>query len=272
MADFHLVGNVLANCSVMVYEVEQEIARSADLQRTECDGLRLLDVFDGKTLALGDDVLTLGQRLAVECRLHTIHYIIYRAFAEQGNEQSREETRQPTSLSRLRDVAFAAMFPLPNLLGYEEAIEEEEYFVLQLLEPTLLGYIVERKYVDVDALMHLDVLERGFREAGAVYADLHKVERRVGLCVWSLQEEAFAQLLLRHFGKTLIVWSHHAYIHVVVPRQNLLPEVRANSRSACHEVTDAVLFADAIHFGKRSIESALKLLKFLLLIIHRLIL
>ena len=141
------------------------------------------------------------------------------------------------------------MFPLPNLLGYEEAVKEENDFVLQSFEPSLLGYFVEGKDVDVDALMHLDVLERGFRETGAVHPDLHKVERRMRLCVRSLQEIAFAKFLLRNLGKALIVWSHHAYIHVIVPRQYFLPEVRANGSPTRHKVTDAVLSADAIHLA-----------------------
>ena len=162
MADFHLIGDVLADLSVMVVEVEQEVARSADLQRTECNSLSLLDVFDGNSLALGDDILHFVKLLAVEHRLSPIHYIIYRAFAEDGDEQSCEEARQPTSLSGLRDVAFAAMFPLPNLCGDEETIKEENNFVLQLLEPLLLGNLVEGKDVDIDALVHLDMLESGF--------------------------------------------------------------------------------------------------------------
>ena len=196
MADLHLVGNVLADCAVVVREVEQEVAGCADLQGAQCRGLRLLDVFDGQALALGDDVLAQGQRLAIECRLHPIHYIIYSAFAEQRDEQPREEARQPAPLSRLRNVALAAMLPLPYLLGYEEAVQEEEYVVLQPFEPSLPGYLVEGEYVDVDALMHLDMLERGFREATSVHTDLHEIEGRMRLGVRSLQEVAVAKLLL----------------------------------------------------------------------------
>lgn len=228
----------------------------------------MLDVFDGHSLALGDDVLAQGKVLAVEERLHLIHYFIYKAFAEQSDKQSREETRQPASLSWLRNVTFATMFPLPNLLGYEETIKEEKDVVLQSFEPLLLGNLVEGKDVDVNTLMHLDVLERGLRETRTVHADLHKVERRMRLCVRSLQEIAFAEFLLRHFGKALVVWSHHTHIHIIVPRQDLLPEVRTNSRSTRHKVTDAMLLADAIHLAKRLIKRFLKLLKFLLLVIH----
>lgn len=131
--------------------------------------------------------------------------------------------------------------------------------MLQLFEPLLLGNLVKGEDVDIDALMHLDMLECGFREARAIHADLHEVERRMRLCVWSLQEEFVAHFLLRHFGKSLIVRAHHTYIDIVVPRQNLLPEVRANSRSSSHEVTDSMLLADAIHLSKSGIKRLLKL-------------
>lgn len=126
MTDFHLIGNILDYFPVMVVEVEQEVSRGVDLQRTKCNDLRLLCIFNGEALALCDDILAEGQILAVESRLNPIHYIIYSAFAEQSDEQSCKEARQPASLSGFRDVAFAAMFPLPNLCGNEESVEEEE--------------------------------------------------------------------------------------------------------------------------------------------------
>ena len=162
MADFHLVGNVFYDFAVMVVEVEQEVTRSADLQGTECDDLRLLCIFYGEAFALSDDILAQRQILAIECRLNPIHYIIYSAFAEQSDEQSCKETRQPASLSGFRDVAFATMFPLPNLCGNEESVEEEEQVMLQLFEPLLLGNLVKGEDVDIDALVHLDMLECGF--------------------------------------------------------------------------------------------------------------
>ena len=146
----------------MVCEVEQEVSWSADLKRTKCDGLRFLDVLNRQMLALGNDVLHFVKFLAVEHRLSPIHYIIYGAFAEDCDEQPREQTRQPASLSGLRNVAFPTMFPLPNLLGDEETVEEENDFVLQLFKPPLLGNSVERKDIDIDALMHLDMLKSGF--------------------------------------------------------------------------------------------------------------
>ena len=247
MADFHFIGNVLSNLSVMVVQVEQEVPWSANLKRTKCNSLSLLDVFDGNSLALSNDVLAKRQVLTVEKSLHPIHYIIYGAFAEDCDEQPSEETRQPTSLPWLRNVALSTMFPLPNLCGNKEAIQEENDFLLQPFEPLLLGYFVEGKDVDINALMHLDVLESGFREARAIHPDLHEVERCMGLCLRSLQEEFIAKLFLSDLGKTLIVRSHHAHIHIIVPWQDLLPEVRANSRSTRHKVTDSMLLANAIH-------------------------
>ena len=141
------------------------------------------------------------------------------------------------------------MLPLPYLLGYEEAVQEEEYVVLKSLEPSLLGYPVEGKDIDVDALMHLNMLERGFREATSVHADLHEIEGRVRLGVRSLQEVAVAKLLLCNLGKAFVVRTHHSHIHIIVPRQNLLPEVRTNGCTTRHEVTDAMLPADAVHLA-----------------------
>lgn len=272
MADFHLVGNVLADCAVVIVQVEQEVAGRFDLQRAECHGLRRLDVLDGQMLALRDDVLHLVELQAVEHRLHPIHYIIYKAFREDSNEQSRHQTRQPAALPGHRDVTLAAMLPLPYLRSDEESVERLEERVLQAFEPSLPGYLVEGEYVDEDALVHLDVPERGFREAGAIHTDLHEEERRVRLRVGCLQEEAVAKLLGSDFSKTLIVGTHHANVDVVVPRQYLLPEVRTDSRPARHEVADAMLPADAVHLGKRRVERFLKLLKFLLLVIHLLVL
>ena len=242
----------------MIVEVEQEVLWSVDLQRPECNNLRLPDVLDGQMLALCDDILHFLQASSVESRLHTIHYIIYSTFAENRDEQSSEEARQPASLPWLWDVALAAMLPLPNLLGNKEAVEEVEHLVLQPLEPLLLGYLVEGEDIDIDALMHLDMLESGFREARAIHANLHKVEGRVRLCVRSLQEVFVAKLFLGNLGKTLIVGTHHAHIDIVVPGQHLPPEVSANGSTARHEVTDLVLFADAIHLFKRLIERILK--------------
>ena len=159
MTYLHLVGYVFTDRAVMVIEVEQEVASCADLQGTECDGLRLLNIFDRHSLAFCDDVLAKGQVLMVESRLHLIHYYIYRAFADQGDEQPCEEARQPASLPRLWDVAMAAMLPLPNLCGYEEAIKEEDDFLLQLFKPSLPRYLVEGEDINVDALVHLDVAE-----------------------------------------------------------------------------------------------------------------
>ena len=252
----------------MVVKVEQEVARSTDLQRAKLNGLRLDDVLDRQMLASGDDVLHLVEPQTVEHRLHPIHYIIYMAFAEERDEQPREQAGQPASLPWLRDVALAAMFPLPDFRGDEEAVEEEDGLLLQLLEPTLLGYLVEGKDIDVDALVHLDVSERGLREAGAIHADLHKEERRVRLRVGCLEEEAVTKFLLRHLGETLIVVPHHAHINVIVPGQNLLPEVRADGRPARHEVADAMLPADAVHLSKRLIERSLQPLKLLLTVLH----
>ena len=252
----------------MVVKVKQEVARSTDLQRAKLNGLRLDDVLDRQMLASGDDVLHLVEPRAVEHRLHPIHYIIYMAFAEERDEQPREQTWQPASLPWLRDVALAAMFPLPDFRGDEEAVEEEDGLLLQLLKPTLPGYLVEREDIDVDALVHLDVAERGLREAGAIHADLHKEERRVRLRVGCLEEEAVTEFLLRHLGETLIVVPHHAHIDVVVPGQYLLPEVRADGRSARHEVADAMLPADAVHLSKRLIERSLQPLKLLLTVLH----
>ena len=249
MADIHFIGNVLPDLSVMIVQVEQEVSWSADLKRTKCYNLRLLDVFDRQMLALGDDVLHFAEFLAVERRLSPIHYIIYRAFAEDCDEQPREQARQPTSLSGLRNVAFATVLPLPNLLGDKEAVKEEEDFVLQPFEPLLLGNLVEGKDIDVDALMHLDMLERGFRETRAIYPDFHKVERRMRLRVRSLEEVFVAKFLPSNLCKTLVVRSHHAHIDVIVPGQDLLPEVSANSRSTRHKVTDVMLLADAIHLA-----------------------
>ena len=87
------------------------------------------------------------------------------AFAEERDEHPREQTGQPASLPWLRDVALAAMLPLPDLRGDEEAVEEEDGLLLQSLYPALPGYLVEGEDIDVDALMHLDVSERGLREA-----------------------------------------------------------------------------------------------------------
>ena len=162
MAHFHFIRNVLSNLSVMVVQVEQEVSWSTYLKRTKCYGLSLLYVFDGHSLAFGDDVLAKRQILAVKKRLHPIHYIIYGAFAEDCDEQSCEETRQPTPLSGLRNVTLSTMFPLPNLCGNKESVEEENDFVLQFFEPLLLGNLVEGKDVDIDALVHLDMLESGF--------------------------------------------------------------------------------------------------------------
>lgn len=249
MADFHFIGNVLSNLSVMVVQVEQEVSWSANLKRTKCYGLSLLYVFDGNSLALSNDVLAKRQVLTVEKSLHPIHYIIYGAFAEDCDEQSCKKTWQPTPLSRLRNVTLSTMFPLPNLLGDEESVEKEDNLVLQFFEPLLLGNLVEGKDIDINALMHLDVLESGFREARAIHPDLHEVERCMGLCLRSLQEEFIAKLFLSDLGKTLIVRSHHAHIHIIVPWQDLLPEVRANSRSTRHKVTDSMLLANAIHLA-----------------------
>ena len=162
MADFHFIRNVLSNLSVMVVQVEQEVSWSTNLKRTKCYDLSLLYVLDGNSLTLSDNVLAKRQVLTVEKRLRPIHYIIYGTFAEDCDEQSCEETRQPASLSRLRNVALSTMLPLPNLCGNEEAVEEENDFVLQFFEPLLLGNLVEGKDVDIDALVHLDMLESGF--------------------------------------------------------------------------------------------------------------
>ena len=51
-------------------------------------------------------------------------------------------------------------------------------------------------------------------------------------------------------------------------KKYLLPEVRADGRSACHEVADAMLPADAVHLGERLVERCLKLLKFLPAVVH----
>ena len=259
MTDFHFIRNVLSNLSVMVVQIKQKVPWSTYLKRTKFYGLSLFYAFDGNSLALGDNVLAKRQVLIVEKRLHPIHYIIYGAFAEDCDEQSCEETRQPASLSRLRNVALSTMLPLPNLCGNEEAVEEENDFVLQFFEPLLLGNLIEGKDIDIDALVHLDVLESGFRKARTIHPDLHEVERRMRLCVRSLQEEFVAQFFLSNLGKTLIVRSHHAHIHIIVPRQNLPPEVGTNGRAARHEVTDAMLLADALHLGECLIESVLQM-------------
>ena len=119
----------------------------------------LHDVLDRYPFALGDDVLAKRELFVVEGRLHPIHYIIYSALAEQGYQQASEEAGQPSSLSRLWDVSLAAMLPLPNLGGNEEAVEEEDNSLLQPFEPLLPGNLVEGENIDVDALMHLDMSE-----------------------------------------------------------------------------------------------------------------
>ena len=275
----HLVGNVLTDRAIMIVKVEQEVARSFYLQRAKLNGLCLLNICYGKPLAFCDNVLHLlllapcllllapcSLLLApcpllhapIKCRLHLIHYIIYSAFAEQGYKQAGEEARQPASLPRFGDVAMAAMLPLPYLCSNEETVEEEDNFMLQSFEPPLPRYLVERKDIDIDALVHLDVTEGRFREARAVHSHLHKVERRMRLCLWCLEEEAVAHFCLCNLGKALIVRTHHAHIDIIVPRKNLSPEVRADSRAARHEVTDAVLVADTLHLAQRLIERILK--------------
>ena len=159
MTDFHLVWHVLSNLSVMIVEVEQEVSWGADLQGTERNGLGLLDVVDRHPFAFGDDVLAKGEFPAVESRLHLVHHIIYGAFAEKSYEQPGEEAGQPSSLARFRDVAFAAMFPLPNLGGNEKPVEEEKHPMLQPFEPFLPGNLVEGEDIDIDALVHLDMAE-----------------------------------------------------------------------------------------------------------------
>ena len=122
MTYLHLFGDVLANRAVMVIEIEQEISRSADLQRAKLNLLQLFDIFDRNSLAFGDDILAKWQRTFVESGLHLIHYFIYSALAQYCNEQPCEETGQPTSGPWFRDVAMSAMFPLPYLCGDEKAI------------------------------------------------------------------------------------------------------------------------------------------------------
>lgn len=271
MADLHLVGNILPDRAIVIVQVEQQVSWCTDLQRTQCHGLRLLDVGDGQMLASGDDVLHLVQISAIEERLHTIHHFIYNPFAKQRYEQPSEETRQPTSLARLWYVAPSAVLPLPYLLGYKQSVQEENHLMLQPLEPLLPRNLVERKDVDKDTLMHVDMLECGFREARPVHADLHEVERRMRLCVGRLQEKAVAEFLLCHLGKTLVVRTHHANVDIVVPGQHLLPEVSTDGRATRHEVADVVLPADAVHLAERLVECILKPLKFLLFIPHLLV-
>ena len=49
-----------------------------------------------------------------------------------------------------------------------------------------------------------------------------------------------------------------AHIDIVVPGQDLAPEVGTDGCAARHEVTDAVLVADALHLGECLIESVLQ--------------
>ena len=76
MTYLHLIGDVLADGTVVVIEVEQEISRSADLQRAKLNLLRLFYIFDRNSLAFGDDIFAKLQRLAIEGSLHLIHYFI----------------------------------------------------------------------------------------------------------------------------------------------------------------------------------------------------
>ena len=91
MTYLHFIGNVLANRAVVIIEVKQEVARSTNLQRTQSNGLRLLDILDRHPLALGDDILHLIRVLMVpqkrqvptiESGLNPIHYIIYSVLAQ----------------------------------------------------------------------------------------------------------------------------------------------------------------------------------------------
>ena len=170
-------------------------------------------------------------------------------FTQNCDKQSCEETRQPSPFSRFRNVTMSAMFPLPYLLCNKETVEKVEQALLQPFEPLLPRNFVERKNIYIYALMHLDMAESGFRETGTIHPDFHKEERSMGFCLRRLKEKAVTHLLLCHLSKMFIVGSHHAHIDIIIPRQNLLPKVSANSRTTRHKVTDAMFVADTLHFG-----------------------
>ena len=135
--------------------------------------------------------------------------------------------------------------------------------VLDLLFPFALGNFVKREYVDVYSLVHADVLERLLVEFRTVHSYFHKEERYMRVCLRSLYKVLIPQFFWCHFHETLIVGSWHTHIHVIVPRQNLSPEVSAYGGPSCYEISDAVLLADTFYFGKNLVKGSLKLFQFL---------
>ena len=133
---------------------------------------------------------------------------------------------------------MATILPLPYLLGNKQTIQEMKDVVLDILFPFVLGNFVKREYVDVYSLVHADVLERLLVEFRTVHSYFHKEERYMRVCLRSLHKVFISQFFWCHLYVSFIVGAWHTHIHVIVPRQNLSPEVSAYGGPSCYEISD----------------------------------